>query len=96
MPIELLLPVPDQFLALSRIAQPAQGLGLQLARPFPGDSEPSADFLQGSDPAIEQTEAELQGFSFPLRDFLQSLIEVLSQEHLRGPLLGIRPLFVGQ
>lgn len=36
--VGLLLPVVNQLLPLSRVAQPAQRLGLELASPLPGDA----------------------------------------------------------
>ena len=42
------------------MAELAQGLGLDLADPLPGQTEPLADLLQGALVAVDQSEAELE------------------------------------
>ena len=58
-----LLQVVLQLAAAGRVAQLAQGFGLDLADPLAGDVEFLAHFLKGAGPAVLETEAELEDAS---------------------------------
>ena len=54
-----------QFLTPAGMAQLAQGLGFNLPDPLPGHPEDLAYLLQGSGPAVLQSEAEAQNLLLP-------------------------------
>ena len=78
------------------MAQLAQGLGLDLADPFPGDIKLPAHFFQSPGPAILNAEAQFQHLFLPGSQGAEHLHQLLFQQGLAGGLGGDRGIVVGR
>src|SRR2546427_3730421 len=83
-----LLQVILELARAGRVAQLAEGLGLDLADPLPGDVELLADLLERSGPAILQAEPELQDAPLPAGQGVQHGLHLLLEQLVRGRLGG--------
>ena len=75
----LFIQIIPQALGPAGVAELAQGFGLDLAHPLPGDVELPAQLFQRPGAAILQTEAEGAIYERELTDILDILQEVLRE-----------------
>src|SRR5262249_60234969 len=83
-----LLQVVPEPAAQLRVSQLTQRLGLDLARPFPGDPQVGANLFEGPATPVLQPEAELQRAPLARCQVFEDVLDLLAQELLRDRVRG--------
>ena len=85
----LFIQIIPQALGPAGVAELAQGFGLDLAHPLPGDVELPAQLFQRPGAAILQTEAEGDDPLFPGRQALEHIHQLPAEQLLRRELMNV-------